>query len=270
MNILVVNPNTTASMTDKIAAAARAAAGPRTRILAVNPADGPASIEGYYDEALSVPCLIEEIRKAEETGADGPGIDGPGIDGTVIACFDDTGLDAARCVARGPVVGLCEAGCHLASLIANSFSIVTTLGRSVPALEQLVLRYGMERRCRRVRATDVPVLALEDPASQARRQIAAEIAQALEEDGAEAIVLGCAGMADLANSLSREFSVPVIDGVGAAVKLVEGLLSLGLGTSKAGGYAFPLAKPYRGAFARFAPRAEADERSESLKALGES
>jgi allantoin racemase len=105
-----------------------------------------------------------------------------------------------------------------------------------------------------VRATDVPVLELDNPASNARAKVAAEIARALEDDRAEAIVLGCAGMADLAASLSGEFGVPVIDGVAAAVTLAEGLAAIGLKTSKRGGYARPLAKNYAGLFAQFSPK----------------
>lgn len=243
MRLLVVNPNTTASMTAKIGAAAQAAASPGTEIVAVSPAHGPVSIEGYYDEAFSVPGLLEEIRKGERSGCQGH----------VIACFDDTGLDAARSLARGPVVGIAEAAMHMATLIAGSFTVVTTLGRSVPALEHLVLRYGFERRCRRVRAAEIPVLSLEDPESSAGDLLRTEIGVALEQDRAEAIVLGCAGMADLTQKLSAEFGVPVIDGVACAVRLVEGLVALGLRTSKAGGYTSPLAKPYRGMFEGMAP-----------------
>ena len=62
MRILVVNPNTTQSMTEKIGAAARAAASPNTEVAAISPAMGPVSIEGYYDEAFAVPGLLEEER----------------------------------------------------------------------------------------------------------------------------------------------------------------------------------------------------------------
>jgi allantoin racemase len=129
----------------------------------------------------------------------------------------------------------------------------------VPAIEGLVRRYGMAERCRRVRASEVPVLALEDPNSDARRLITGEIRTALAEDRAEAIVLGCAGMADLARQLTAEFGLPVIDGVAAAVKLIEGLVAQGHVTSKKGGYAVPRAKAYRGDFARFAPRGEEEK-----------
>ncbi|MCS6780786.1 MAG: aspartate/glutamate racemase family protein [Geminicoccaceae bacterium] len=244
MRINLVNPNTTLSMTAKIAAAARAVAAPGTEIRAVSPAMGPVSIEGHYDEAFCVPGLLEEIAKAEAEG----------FEGHVIACFDDPGLDAARELARGPVVGIAEAAMHVASLVAGGFTIVTTLPRSIPAVERLVERYGFARHCRRVRAAEIPVLALEEPGSPARERLRAEIARALSEDRCEAILLGCAGMADLAEALSAEFRLPVIDGVAAATKLVEALLGLGLATSKIGAWAPPRAKPYSGAFARFAPR----------------
>ena len=149
MKIHLVNPNTTASMTATAAEAARAVASSGTIIVETQPDYGPESIEGYYDEVFAIPGLIDNIRRHN------------GCDGHVIACFDDTGLDAARCIANGPVVGLCEAACIMASMVANKFSIVTTLSRSVPALEKLTLHYGMEHRCVSVRASDVPVLDLE-------------------------------------------------------------------------------------------------------------
>lgn len=235
MRILVVNPNSTASMTAKIGRAAQLVAAPGTEILAVNPPDTPASIEGYVDEALCLPGLLATIGRYAGSGV------GEDVAGTVIACFDDPGLDAARALTARPVVGVCEAAVRMATLVAGRFSIVTTTSRSVPAIEHLAQRYGVARRCR-VRAAAVPVLALEEPGSDARRRVAAEIARALEEDGAEAIVLGCAGMADLARDYRAEFGVPVIDGVTAAVKLVEGLAALGLTTAKRGGYAYPAPK----------------------------
>ncbi|HUZ63687.1 MAG TPA: aspartate/glutamate racemase family protein [Acetobacteraceae bacterium] len=243
MRILVVNPNTTASMTRKIGEAAVAAAASGTVIEAVNPAMGPASIEGYYDEAFAVPGLLAEIAAGEARG----------MDGVVVACFDDTGVDAARCLTGRPVVGICEAALHLAAMIATRCTIVTTLPRSVPPLAALVRRYGMAERCT-VRAADVPVLALEGPASGAADRLRAEIGLAIREDGAECIVLGCAGMADLARGLSRDLGMPVIDGVAAGVKLIEALVGLGLSTAKGGGYATPLPKPYLGAMAPFRPK----------------
>lgn len=244
MRIHLVNPNTTRSMTDKIAAAARAVAAPGTQILEATSSMGPASIEGHYDDALALPGLLAAIAEAETAR----------VDAHVIACFDDTGLDAARSLAAAPVVGIGEAGFHLASLIAHRFCVVTTLSRSIPVIEANLMRSGLDRRCAAVRASEVAVLELEDPASDARARVSAEIGRAIREDRAEAVVLGCAGMADLARSLGEEHGVPVIDGVASAVALAEGLVRGGLATSKVGAYAAPRAKPYVGRLADFAPR----------------
>ena len=225
MLIRVINPNTTAAMTATIGRAATEAASVGTEIAAVTSSTGPVSIEGYYDEALCLPGLLMEIRKGEALGAKAH----------VIACFDDTGLDAARQLASAPVIGIGEAAYHAATLVAHKFTVVTTLARSIPALEHNLLKYGFERRSH-VRAAEVPVLALEDETSDARARINAEIERALAEDRAEAIVLGCAGMAKLSRDLSAKYACPVIEGVGAAVKLAEMLVRLGLKTSKRGGY----------------------------------
>ena len=243
MNIVVINPNTTAAMTARIALSAKTVAQPGTNIIAIQPGAGPASIEGYADEAMAVPHMLQALFAEQAKGTT--------IAGYVSACFDDTGLDAARCVLGAPVVGIGEAACHMASLLAARFSVITTLSRSVSPIEHNLVRYGMDSRCARVRAAEVAVLDLEDAASDAYAHISNEIRAALKEDRAEAIVLGCAGMTDLAARLSKEHGVPVIDGVGAAVKLIESLAALGLSTSKRNTYAKPLRKTYAGALPNF-------------------
>jgi allantoin racemase len=244
MRILIVNPNTTVAMTETIGRAARAAAAVGTEIIAVNPPDGPVSIEGYYDEAFSVPGLLAEIAKGDVSG----------VSAHIIACFDDTGLEAARCISPAPVIGIGEAAFHLASMLGHRFSVVTTLSRSIAAIENNLLKYGLAGRCANVRACEVPVLSLDDPASDAAARIDAEIELAKQEDRAEAIVLGCAGMADLAARLSQRHGLPVLDGVASAVKLAEAFGALGLKTSKIGAYAPPRPKSYLGSFASFEPR----------------
>jgi allantoin racemase len=242
MKIKVINPNTTLSMTQTIAAAARMVAHPGTQILAVSPAMGPVSIEGFYDEAVSVLGLLDEVRKGEAEG----------VDAFVIACFGDPGLDAAREVARAPVVGVAEAAMRMASYIATGFSVVTTLRRTVVIAEHLVDKYGARSHCRKVRAVEIAVLGLEDPGTGAYDRILAECRRAVQEDHCGAIVLGCAGMADLCERLQRDLGIPVIDGVAAAVCTAEALVRLRLSTSKLGDYAYPLSKPYIGALAPFA------------------
>jgi allantoin racemase len=240
MKIKVINPNTTASMTQKISTVARLVARPETEIIGCNPNMGPVSIESYYDEALSVVGILDEIRKGETEG----------VDGYIIACFGDPGLLAARELATGPVIGIAEAAMHAASFIATGFSIVTTLSRTKTIARHLVENYGMTRLCRKIRAIDLPVLSLEeDP--QIYAIVLDECRRALIEDECGAIILGCGGMTDLAAKLSDTLGIPVIDGVSVAVKFVEALVSLKLGTSKTGDLAYPITKPYLGMLSNF-------------------
>lgn len=224
MKLLVVNPNTTVSMTEKIAKAARSVARPDTEVVATNSTNGPPSIQGYLDIATCVPGLLEEVQRHE------------GTDAVVVACFDDTGVDALRCILDVPVIGIGEAAYHAASMISAKFSVVTTMSRSVPGLEANLLRYGLDRKCARVRATDLPVLKLEEGDPATIHKIRQEIGRAISEDGAEAIVLGCAGMTDLMTMLCEEFQLPVIDGVTCGVTMAEALVASGLRTSKKNAY----------------------------------
>jgi allantoin racemase len=146
------------------------------------------------------------------------------------------------------VVGLCEAALKMASSIATRIAIVTSLPRSIAPIEANVAHYGMSHRVR-VRASGIPVLDLKHPTPDVLARLTREIEAAIEQDRAEAIVLGCAGMAELAADLSARFGLPVIDGVAAAVKQAEALVGLGLRTSKIGAYAAPARKPFAGALA---------------------
>ena len=235
MKLLLVNPNTSAAMTARIEAAARAVAAVGTQLTALNPAFGPASIEGHFDEAIAAAGVAQVVR--EQGGA---------FDAVVLACFGDPGLDAAREATTAPVLGIAEAAFHAASLLATGFSVVTTMTRTCVIAERLVQRYGFERCCRGIHGTDIAVLELDDPASDAFARIEAAARAALERDRSGAIVLGCAGMATLTRHLQERLQVPVIDGVAAAVKLTEALVAMGLTTSKRGDYARPLPKRYTG------------------------
>jgi allantoin racemase len=240
MRIRVVNPNTTESMTGLIEATARAVIGPGTTRDAVTSTMGPASIESHYDEALAVPGLLAAVADGERAG----------VHGYVVACFGDPGLDAAREVAAGPVVGIAEAAMHAATLVGRGFSVVTTLGRTRGRALDLAARYTAAGACRGVHACEIPVLDLDsDPT--VRKRVVDVARTALDRDGSDVIVLGCAGLADLCEAVTADLGVPVIDGVAAATVLVESLLTLGLRTAKRGDYARPPTKPYSGALATF-------------------
>lgn len=240
MIVKVVNPNTSADMTALVERSAKAVAGPGTTVLAVSPAMGPESIESHYDEALSVPGLLAEIAAGEQSG----------VDGYVIACFGDPGLDAAREVARGPVVGIAEAAMRTAAYLGRGFTVVTTLSRTRGRAWELAERYGMHGLCRGVHACDIPVLRL-GHLPGALDLVTAACARAVEEDGADAVVLGCAGMTDWAPSIAAAIGVPVVDGVQAAVLTVQALVEMGLGTGKRDEFATPPPKRYAGLLGDF-------------------
>ncbi|HEY1706012.1 MAG TPA: aspartate/glutamate racemase family protein [Trebonia sp.] len=238
--ISVINPNTSRSMTDAMARSAREVAGPGTVIRAVTPGMGPASIESHYDHALSVPGVLAAVTAGERDGADAH----------VIACFGDPGLDAAREIAAGPVVGIAEAAMHVATFLGRTFCVVTTLPRTFGHTRDLVRAYGFADACAGVHGCDIPVLDLDSP--DARATITKTCAAALEADRCDVLVLGCAGMSGLPAALTAELGVPVVDGVTAAVKMAESLVTLGLWTSKRGEYAAPPPKPVTGLLSGFA------------------
>lgn len=209
MRLLFINPNSTATMTETIAAAARAAAPPGVEIVARTNVAGPPAIEGEADGAAALPGLLAEVAAAD------------GADAIVIACFDDTGLAEARRLAHCPVLGIGQSGYLAAVLLGCRFSVVTTLAVSVPILQGNLAVYGLASACTGVRASGIPVLQVE----AAGDAIAAEAVRAIAEDGAEAIVLGCAGMAGLAERLAV-LPVPVIDGVTAATHLAAAAAAL--------------------------------------------
>lgn len=112
-------------MTRKIEAAARAVAHAATEIVAVNCQDGPASIQGYLDVSACVPGLMDVVSQY------------PDVDAIVVACFDDTGVDVVRSVTSASVIGVGEAAYHAASMISPTFSVVTTLSRSLEGWRQI-------------------------------------------------------------------------------------------------------------------------------------
>lgn len=244
MRIHLVNPNTSRAMTAKIAVTAREVAGPDVAVVATcpEPGAGPAAVESHTDEAWAALVVAQQVAAAEAAGggADGGGADGGGpADGYIVACFGDPGLDAARELTDGPVVGIAEAAMHVATLSGRTFAVVTTLSRTLGRAHDLVRRYGFEDACVAMYAADVPVLELEDAGSAARERIAELCERAVRDDGADTVVLGCAGMTDLCADLTKRTGVPVIDGVAAAVGLVSGMVRMGVGTSKRDEYAPP-------------------------------
>ena len=206
--IVIINPNSTTAMTDAMLATAKRAA-PGLEIEAWTSHDGPAAIEGPEDGAACVPPLLELVDKASESGARV----------IIIGCSDDTGLAEARDMASCPVIGIGQAAYHLAALAGLRFSVVTTLPVSIPVLAQNIDIYGLSGQLARVRASGVPVLALEEDVEASARKVLAEIDKAQTEDDVQTVVLGCAGMTHIPAFAGPEINVRLIDGVKAAVQI---------------------------------------------------
>jgi len=231
MRILVVNVNTTASMTESIGAQARAAAEPGTEIVALTPFIGAESCEGNYESYLAAVAVMDRVLAYDEP-----------YDAVIQAGFGEHGREGLQELLEVPVVDITEAAVHLAYLLGHRYSVVTTLDRTVPLIQDRLLVAGLDSHCVSVRSSGMSVLELERSPEEALNAIVAQARQAIEDDHAEVIVLGCGGMAGLDLAIRSATGVPVVDGVSAAVKLAESLVRLGLTTSKVRTYAPPRPK----------------------------
>lgn len=253
MRILVINPNTTQAMTDEIGQVARTAAAAGTEIDCVSPESGPRSIEGYTDEVLAAYHTVDLVAQTKGR-----------YDGYVIACFGDPAIAACREISDVPVVGIAEAAFHMASLVAYKWSIVTVLPRVKPFMEEVVHRNGMEHKCASIRCTPLTVLEIEQDIERTKRMMLDEARDAIANDGAEAILLGCAGLGPIDKTMQEALGVPVFDGTACAVKLLEGLHGYGVTTAKVRAYLTPEPKELLACPGSLAP---IYEREQSLAGL---
>lgn len=235
MRLLVVNVNTTESMTAAIGAAARAVAAQGTQIVELTPFIGADSVEGNYESYLAAIAVMDRVLAYDEP-----------YDAVIQAGFGEHGREGLQELLDVPVVDITEAAAHLAYLLGYRYSVVTTLDRTVPLIEERLLVAGLSGHCASVRASGLSVLELDESAQRSVAAIAAQAREAVERDRAEVIVLGCGGMAGLEDAVREATGgAPVVDGVAAAVKLAESLVSLGLTTSKLRTYAPPRTKTVR-------------------------
>ncbi len=205
--VLLLNPNSTRTMTGAMVAAAQKAA-PNVDFVGWTSTDGPPAIQGAEDGRRAVPPMLDLVARA-----------GPEIDCIVIGCFDDTGLSEANDIAECPVIGIGQAAFHMAALKGLRFSVVTTLSVSVPIIEQNIHAYGFAHQLGRVRASDLPVLETEDESGAAADLVAGEALKAVSEDQCDCVILGCGGMSRLAMAVRSRMPVPILDGVEAAARL---------------------------------------------------
>jgi allantoin racemase len=227
MKIRAVTPIVTTVFGPMIIEEFERVARPDTEISNVFLDAGPASVESAYDEAIAVPDVVVKVRQAEEDG----------MDAVIINCFGDPGLDASREVISIPVVGPCEASMHVAAMLGHRFSVVTVLERLIPELEQHAQKYGVSWKLASARSVDLPVLDLEKGRDEFVGRMVEKAVEAVEEDGAHVIVLGCTGLAGLdeqvkSGLLHAGHEVPVLDPASIALKVAEALIDAGLSHSK--------------------------------------
>lgn len=206
MRLLVINPNSTESMTQAVVSSAKSLA-PGVGIEGWTSHEGPPSIQGAEDGIAASAPLLALIETAQNA------------DAIIIACFDDTALAKAKALAPCPVIGIGEASYHAAALRGHRFSVVTTLEVSVPVIEANIAALGFSHLCGKVRASHIPVLELERDPKAAFDIITQGAKAAFEEDDVDCVILGCAGMTGLAAHLRGALERPIVDGVEAAVQL---------------------------------------------------
>jgi allantoin racemase len=235
MKLVAVNVNTNEHMTETIAAAARRAASPGTEIVALTPRFGAGSVDCAFESYLAAVGVMDCVLAYEEA-----------YDAVVLAGFGEHGRDGLQELVAAPVIEICEASAHVAQMVGRSYAVVTTLQRSVPLIEDRLRVAGLSDRCASVRATGLTTAEVDADPQRAAGAVLVQARRAVEEDHAEVICLGCAGLAGLEDGIRTGLGVPVVDGVAAAVRLAEAVVGLGLTTSKRWTYASPEPKPIAG------------------------
>lgn len=221
MKILIVNPNSTDAMTRDIGRTAERVASAGTEIVAVTAAGSTPSIESFVEDVVASAETVSTVLNM-------PG----GFDAVVSACAYDPAVYALREALDVPVIGILEAASLVSRLLAPSFSVVTVLPRGVVHVEDVLTRTGLDRKCKSVIGVELGVLDLERRREESLQALQSACDEAVHGDGAEAVVLGCAGMSYYKSRLSSMLDVPLIDGVECAVGLAELCLRSGLSTSK--------------------------------------
>ena len=230
MRLLIINPNSSETVTAAIMESARRGAAPGTQVVGVTTKGGTRNIDSAFGDYLSGAYVIRTCLEAV-------GVHRP--DAVVLAGFGRVGIDALKEALEIPVVSIAEASMAVACLLGHRFSTLTMLDQFVPYQQDLVRLYGFEAKCASVRAINVNVEECVTNRAETLRQLKAEIQKVVAEDHSEVVILACAGLCGYDEELSRIAGVPVLDPVAVGVKVAEGLVQLGLKHSKVRKFAHP-------------------------------
>ena len=232
MKILLLNPNTTAAVTDLLHAAGSKAASAGTELVPVTASRGVPYIATRAEAQIGGAIALEMLAEA-----------GPGIDAAIIAAFGDPGLFGARELFAFPVVDLAEAAMLTACMLGRRFSIVTFAGALAPWYEECVAMHGLSARCAGIRTLDGSFQSISDVQAEKEELLVALANRAVEQDGADVVILSGAPLAGLAAKVRDRIPVPVVDPVAAAVRQAETLAVLKPRKAVAGTFRRPDPKP---------------------------
>lgn len=216
MRILVVNVNTTESMTEAIRRQAEQYASPGTEIIGLTPFFGPGSVESFYESYLATVGVIDRVLAYPEP-----------FDAIIQAGFGEPGREGLEELFPVPVLDIAEAAIHTACLLGRRYSIIAPNGDGGGPTEDRLRSSGLYDRCVSTRPAGLAVLELEQDRERTLAAVVQAAKLAIEEDRAEVVCLGCGGMAGLGEEVAEAVGVPVVDGVAAAVQLAEALHRLG-------------------------------------------
>lgn len=231
MRILLINPNTTQALTDRLDSAARAVIAPGTELVSVTAPVGVPYIS-TRSEALIGGVQVLEIL-AEQHGA---------FDAAIVAAFGDPGLGAARELFDIPVVGLAEAGMLTACMLGGKFAIVTFAQALGPWYRECVAWHGLSGRCTGVFMLDGAFSSITD-VQQEKADLLVDLAgKALQSSETDVIILAGAPLSGLAGQVRDRIPVPVVDCAAAALKQAEALATLRPRRAEVGSFRRPAEK----------------------------
>lgn len=230
MRLLLINPNTSPEITERVLAAARPLAPPGAELVGATGRFGARYISSRAAAAIAAHAALDALAEH-----------GAGCDAVLFACFGGDGLDALKELAPVPVVGMAEAACHAACLLGRRFAIVTGGERWRPMLEELVTASGLAARLAGIRTVAPTGAEIARNPAGARASLAAACLDCVAEDGADAVILGGGGLAGLAEGLTDAVPVPVpvLCSVAAGVRAVVSVAQSAAPKPSAGTYALP-------------------------------
>jgi allantoin racemase len=229
MKIMIINPNSSEEMTNHIRQTIETTKRLETELLVICPNNGPTAIESAYDEIYAAFYSMDLVKKANREK----------FDAIIIACFSDPGLIAMKEISNILVVGIQEVSLHTAAMLGHKFTILTMSKERIPSKYNNVWCNKLPFNLASVRELGMTVTETDQNPDFAQRRILDVATEAIEKDGAEVIILGCAGMTGYSEMIAKRLNVTVIDPTLVTFKYVEAMVEIGIKQSKKGLYASP-------------------------------